>query len=175
MHRRAEEINETTKQWVRHRGLKLVLDHAEVVKCDISATANTLKSQDTPNLLSPISNIRAVTLKLYSRAPAHGSKFARAESLPRCSTVPAASSNEGFYKVALICVFEARLHRATSQKPHRSANARPPVTQTGPCSQLPLAVILAPRARPRHNGFVVHAWLHRAGCPPLRTSSSCPR
>src|SRR6516225_6473283 len=33
--------------------------HAEVVKCDISATANTLKSQDTPNLLSLISNIRA--------------------------------------------------------------------------------------------------------------------
>ena len=61
MHRRAEEINETAKQWVRHRGLKLVFDHAEVVKCDISATANTLKSQDTPNLLSPISNIRAVT------------------------------------------------------------------------------------------------------------------
>ena len=55
--------------WVRHRGLKLVFEHAEVVKCDISATANTLKSQDTPNLLSPISNIRAVTLKLYSRAP----------------------------------------------------------------------------------------------------------
>src|SRR5262249_47626220 len=25
------------------------------------------------------------------------------------------------------------------------------------------AVILAPRARPRHNGFVVHAWLHHAG------------
>jgi len=47
VHRRAEEINETTKQWVRHRGLKLVFDHAEVVKCDISATANTLKSQDT--------------------------------------------------------------------------------------------------------------------------------
>src|SRR5215467_14894660 len=42
---------------------------AEVVNCDISATANTLKSQHTPNLLSPISNIRAVTLKLYSRAP----------------------------------------------------------------------------------------------------------
>ena len=52
MHRRAEEINETAKQWVRHRGLKLVFDHAEVVKCDISATANTLKSQDTPNLLA---------------------------------------------------------------------------------------------------------------------------
>jgi len=67
VHRRSEEINETAKQWVRHPGLKL--DHAEVVKCDISATANTLKSQDTPNLLSPISNIRAVTLKLYSRAP----------------------------------------------------------------------------------------------------------
>ena len=49
MHRRAEEINETTKRWVRQRGLKLVFDHAEVVKCDISATANTLKSQDTPN------------------------------------------------------------------------------------------------------------------------------
>ena len=31
--------NETAKQWVRHRGLKLVFDHAEVVKCDISATA----------------------------------------------------------------------------------------------------------------------------------------
>jgi len=28
--------------------------------------------------------------------------------------VPAASFNEGFYKVALICVFEARLDRATS-------------------------------------------------------------
>jgi len=74
VHRRAEEINETAKQWVRHRGLKLVFDHAEVVKCDISATANTLKSQDRPNLLSPISNIRAVTiravtLKLYARAP----------------------------------------------------------------------------------------------------------
>ena len=68
MHRRAEESNETAKQWVRHRGLKPVFHHAEVVKCDISATANTLKSQDTPNLLSPICNIRAVTLKLYSRA-----------------------------------------------------------------------------------------------------------
>src|SRR5262249_55873849 len=54
----------------------------------------------------------------------HGSKFVRAESLPRCSTVPAASFNEGFYKVALICVFEARLHRATSPKPHRSAKFR---------------------------------------------------
>src|SRR5215471_1949534 len=50
VHRRAEESNETAKQWVRHRGLKLVFDHAEVVKCGISATANTLKSQDTPNL-----------------------------------------------------------------------------------------------------------------------------
>jgi hypothetical protein len=47
VHRRAEEINETAKQWVRHRGLKLI--HAEVVKCDISATANTLKSQDSEN------------------------------------------------------------------------------------------------------------------------------
>ena len=45
VHRRAKQINETAKQ---HRGLKLVFDHAEVVKCDISATANTLKSQDTP-------------------------------------------------------------------------------------------------------------------------------
>ena len=42
------------EQWVRHRGLKLVFDHAEVVKCDISATANTLKSQDTPNLLGAL-------------------------------------------------------------------------------------------------------------------------
>src|SRR5262245_36652288 len=50
----------------------------------------------------------------------------------------------------------------------RYANAMPPVTQTGPCSQLPRAVILAPRARPRHNGFVVHAWLHRA----VRTARS---
>src|SRR6516225_8119542 len=48
----------------------------------------------------------------------------------------------------------------------------PPVTQTGPCSRLPLAVILAPRARPRHNGFVVHAWLHRAGCRAVRTGRS---
>src|SRR6516165_3964281 len=54
----------------------------------------------------------------------------------------------------------------------RSANAMPLVTQTGPCSQLPLAVILAPRARPRHNGFVVHAWLHRAGCRAVRTARS---
>src|SRR5262245_8271908 len=46
------------------------------------------------------------------------------------------------------------------------------VTQTEPCSQLPLAVILAPRARPRHNGFVVHAWLHRAGCRAVRTARS---
>src|SRR6516162_7314515 len=43
---------------------------------------------------------------------------------------------------------------------------------TGPCSQLPLAVILAPRARPRHNGSVVHAWLHRAGCRAVRTARS---
>src|SRR6516162_11029951 len=42
---------------------------------------------------------------------------------------------------------------------------------TGPCSQLPLAVILAQRARPRHNGFV-HAWLHRAGCRAVRTALS---
>jgi hypothetical protein len=28
--------------------------------------------------------------------------------------VPAASFNEGFYKVALICVFEARLQQTTS-------------------------------------------------------------
>ena len=48
---KAEEINETAKQWVRHCGF---FDHAEVVKCDISATANTLKSQNTPNLLSPL-------------------------------------------------------------------------------------------------------------------------
>src|SRR5262245_33223069 len=48
----------------------------------------------------------------------------------------------------------------------------PPVTQTGPCSQLSLAVILAPRARPRHNGFVVHAWLHRAWCRAVRTARS---
>src|SRR6516162_5830990 len=48
----------------------------------------------------------------------------------------------------------------------------PPVTQTGPCLQLPLAVILAPRARPQHNGFVVHAWLHRAGCRAVRTARS---
>jgi len=34
--------------------MKLVFNHAEVVKCDISATANTLKSHDTPNLLSAI-------------------------------------------------------------------------------------------------------------------------
>src|SRR5215472_5843353 len=40
------------------------------------------------------------------------------------------------------------------------------------CSQLPLAVILAPRARPRHNGFVVHAWLHHAGCRAVRTARS---
>jgi len=66
VHRRAEEINETAKQ---HRGLRLFFDHAEVVKCDIFATANTLKLQNTPNLLSPISNIRAITLKLHSRAP----------------------------------------------------------------------------------------------------------
>jgi len=39
------------KAGVRHRGLKLVFDHAEVVKCDISATANTLKDgrTDRPN------------------------------------------------------------------------------------------------------------------------------
>src|SRR5262249_29420198 len=54
----------------------------------------------------------------------------------------------------------------------RYANAMSPVTQTGPCSQLPLAVILAPRARPRHNGFVVHAWLHRAGRRAVRTARS---
>jgi hypothetical protein len=54
VHRRAEEINETTKQWVRHRGLKLVFDHAKVVKCDISATANTLKSQDTHQTYFPL-------------------------------------------------------------------------------------------------------------------------
>jgi hypothetical protein len=39
VHRRAEEINETAKQWVRHCGLKLVFDHAEVVKCDIADIA----------------------------------------------------------------------------------------------------------------------------------------
>src|SRR6516164_4511653 len=64
--------------------------------------------------------IRAIPAEYSVTFP--GSKFVRAESLPRCSTVPAASFNEGFYKVALICVFEARLHRATSQKPHHSAN-----------------------------------------------------
>ena len=58
--------------------LEARFDHAEIVKCDISATANTLKSQDTPNLLSPISNIRAVTLRLYSRAPS-----SRVEIRPR--------------------------------------------------------------------------------------------
>jgi tripartite-type tricarboxylate transporter receptor subunit TctC len=35
----------------------------------LGGQVQTLKSQDTPNLLSPISNIRAITLKLYSRAP----------------------------------------------------------------------------------------------------------
>src|SRR5262245_8933760 len=55
--------------------------HAEVVKCDISAAANTLKSQDTPNLLSPLINVRAVTLKLYSRAPS-----SRVELRPSCKS-----------------------------------------------------------------------------------------
>src|SRR5262245_64795318 len=49
----------------------------------------------------------------------HGSKFVRAESLPRCSTVPAASFNEGFYKVTLICLLEARLHRDLPPCPRR--------------------------------------------------------
>src|SRR5262249_47455886 len=79
-----------------------------------SSRLEALKSQDTPNLLSPISNIRAVTPKLYSRASS------RVEIRPCCKSpslldsAAAASFNEGFYKVALICVFEARLHRATS-------------------------------------------------------------
>src|SRR6516165_2429667 len=47
-----------------------------------------------------------------------------------------------------------------------------PSRKPGRAMQLPLAVILAPRARPRHNGFVVHAWLHRAGCRAVRTARS---
>ena len=35
---------------------------------------------------------------------------------------------------------------------------------TGPCSQLPLAVILAPRARPHHNGFVVRCVAAGGAC-----------
>src|SRR5262249_32442088 len=51
--------------------------HAEVVKCDISATANTLKSQDTPNLLSPNAGYTIDT---------HESRF-RKRHLPRgCHT-----------------------------------------------------------------------------------------
>ena len=46
MHRRAEEINETAKQWVRHRGLKLVFHHAEVVKCDILPVSGSLVLND---------------------------------------------------------------------------------------------------------------------------------
>src|SRR5262249_38467172 len=59
---------------------------------------------------------------------------------------------------------QVRRHQAGVKPPEaqysiipRYANARPPVTQTGPCSQLPSSVILAPRARPRHN----------AKCPPI--------
>src|SRR5262245_59562974 len=47
-----------------------------------------------------------------------------------------------------------------------------PSRKPGRAMQLPLAVIRAPRARPRHNGFVVHAWLHRAGCRAVRTARS---
>src|SRR6516225_2322472 len=64
--RRSEDARPCTEG--RRRSTRPRSHHAEVVKCDISATANTLKSKDTPNLLSPSSNIRAVTLKLYSRA-----------------------------------------------------------------------------------------------------------
>ena len=114
MHRRAEEINETTKQWVRHRGLNLAFDHAEVVKCDISATANTLKSQDTPNLLSPIQHsCRNAKVVLASTVVTGRNSSELKVSIAARQCQPA-SFNEGFYKVALICVFEARLDRTTS-------------------------------------------------------------
>src|SRR6516164_4352304 len=75
--RRGEDARPCTEG--RRRSTRPRTHHAEVVKCDISATANTLTSQGTPNLLSPISNIRAVTLKLSSRAPA-----SRVEIRPSC-------------------------------------------------------------------------------------------
>src|SRR5262249_16084708 len=113
---RAEEINETTKQWVRHRSLKLVFNHAEVVNCDIYATANTLKSQDTPNLLSPISNIRAVT-SCTREHRRHGSKSVRAESLPPCSTVPQRLRSA---KVSIRSRASAYLRLVSIERPHRN-------------------------------------------------------
>src|SRR5262249_28992511 len=46
-----------------------------------------------------------------------------------------------------------------------------PSRKPGRARSLPLAVILGPRARPRHDGFVLHAWLHRAGCCAVRDSA----
>src|SRR5262245_56238573 len=117
VHRRAEESNETAKQWVRHRGLKLVFDHPEVVKCGISATANTLKSQDTPNLLSPICNIRAVTLKLYSRAPS-----SRVELRPVLKVPVAARQCQRLRstKVSIRSRSSACSRLVSTERPHRN-------------------------------------------------------
>ena len=50
-------------------GSRLESHHAKVANRGLFATLNPLKILAGAKLLSPFSNIRAVTLKLYSRAP----------------------------------------------------------------------------------------------------------
>jgi len=108
--------------------------------------------------LVPPERLGALVSAFLSAAP-----LLTRSNIHRRDSLPAVSCNAGFCNAP-----EARCLTSTMlmalQKPHRYANAMPPVTQTGPCSQLPLAVILAPRARPHHNGFVVRCVAAGGAC-----------
>ena len=62
MHRRAEEINEIANQWVRHRGLKLVFDHA-------TREGSRSRFSRTPALISVIRGMSALVALRIKKVP----------------------------------------------------------------------------------------------------------
>jgi hypothetical protein len=113
--------------------------NVEVVAGDLFATPNPLTLHTEKNLLSPFSNIRAITARLCTR-----SRLAiLVDYCPGFSAVWLKPSQRlvqsGFYEVALTLVFRARSCHATSQNPqdsgigvgvdsvHASVQARPVV------------------------------------------------
>jgi hypothetical protein len=90
-----------------------------VVRSDFSATPNLLKARKVDNLLSPISNIRAISHKLYliwaCRSPT-----IIGLNLARCSVVPAASFNPASVRSHATTERAAGLCPATSQNPQDS-------------------------------------------------------
>ena len=114
-------LSEIQSHWFGLRWLegRCEPSNAEVVAGDLFATPNPLTTRTEENLLSPFSNIRAITAKLCTRRGWHSSKTIPLEFLPWLRPWQRLVQS-GFYEVALTLVFRTPLCLTTSQNPQDS-------------------------------------------------------